>query len=172
MRHRFETEFWAPYPIEQVFGFFANPENLPRIMPTWQKARIESGKLTTPLDMPHVPHAVAGDASELLITFRPLPFVPLRSSWRALITEFVYLSHFCDAQISGPFKSWHHCHRVRSELRDGINGTVVRDEVEYELPLAPISDFACPIANLNIAGLFRYREKETLRLLAEEHALH
>ena len=168
MRHRFETEFWVPYPIEQVFGFFANPENLPRIMPAWQKAQIESAKITSPVGVEHHEHAMAGEGSELLISFRPVPFVPFRKRWRALIEDFQYLSHFCDTQLSGPFKYWHHCHRFRGEVRDFANGTVVRDEVEYELPLAPISDIGVGIAQANFAGIFRYRQNETRRLLAEE----
>ena len=168
MRHRYETEFWVPYPIEQVFGFFANPENLPRIMPTWQKAHIESAKLTTPEDMPHLPHAVAGEGSELLISFRPVPFVPFRKNWRALIEQFEYPSHFCDTQLSGPFKYWHHCHRFRGEVRDFTNGTAIRDELEYELPLAPLSDLGVAFAQANLSGVFRYRQNETRRLLALE----
>ena len=168
MRHHFEQEFWAPYPIEQVFGFFADPENLPRIMPSGQKARIESAKLTTPADMPHVPHTVAGEGSELLISFRPIPFVPIRQTWRARIEEFVYLSHFCDVQMMGPFKSWRHCHRVRSERHGDAQGTVVRDEVDYELPLAGVADRAAGLVQANLAGIFRFRQTETLRLLAAE----
>ena len=41
MRHPFAAEQWLPYPVELVFAFFANPQNLPRLMPAWQKARIE-----------------------------------------------------------------------------------------------------------------------------------
>ncbi len=40
MRHTFQTEQWLPFPVELVFAFFAYPENLPRLMPAWQKARI------------------------------------------------------------------------------------------------------------------------------------
>ena len=37
MHHTFTSEQWLPYPVEPVFAFFANPENLPRLMPKWQK---------------------------------------------------------------------------------------------------------------------------------------
>lgn len=166
MRHHFETEDWLPYPVQQVFDFFANPENLPPIMPAWQKVRIESAKLTTPDNVPHRPHALAGEGSELYVTFRPLPFLPIRTGWHVLVSEFVYLSHFCDIQLAGPFKYWHHCHRMRREDRDGVEGTLVRDEVEYELPLAPLSDWANGVARVNLAGVFRYRQAEMRRILA------
>lgn len=170
MRHHFETEAWLPYPVERVFGLFSNPENLPKIMPAWQKTHIESAKLTTPVaeEMPHVPHTIAGAGSELYVTFRPLPFLPLRIGWRVLISEFVYPSHFCDTQLSGPFRYWRHCHRMKRELRSGLEGTVVRDEVEYELPLAVLSDLVSGLAQVNLAGVFRYRQREALRILAAE----
>lgn len=170
MRHYFETQQWLPYPPERVFNFFANPENLPRIMPAWQKTRIEGAKLTTPSreqnkDMPHLPHAVAGEGSELYVTFRPVPFLPFRIGWRVLISEFVYLSHFCDTQLAGPFKYWHHCHRVQPQERGGIAGTLVRDELEYELPLPRLSHWTDGIARVNLAGVFRYRQREVETLL-------
>ncbi len=169
MRHKFEAESWFPFPLVQVFGFFSNPENLPPIMPAWQKSHIESAKLTTPEDAPHVPHTVAGAGSELYITFRPIPFIPMRTAWRALISDYVYPSHFCDQQLSGPFKYWRHCHRFHREERDGIEGTLVRDELVYELPLALVSDALNPFVRINIAAVFRYRQTETLRLLSEQH---
>ena len=48
MRHFFQAEQWLPYPIETVFAFFANPENLPPLMPAWQKARIEKLSIVPP----------------------------------------------------------------------------------------------------------------------------
>lgn len=170
MRHKFETHAWFPCPLAQVFGFFSNPENLPNIMPAWQKAQIESAKLTTAEDTPHAPHPVAGTGSELYITFRPLPFVPLRAGWRALISDFEYLSHFCDIQLSGPFQYWRHCHHFEREVRDGREGTLVRDELEYELPLAPLADALNALASANIAAVFRYRQKEALHLLSGQKA--
>ena len=37
----FQAEQWVPYPIEQVFAFFSDPANLPRILPPGQRARID-----------------------------------------------------------------------------------------------------------------------------------
>ena len=41
MRHSLQTEQWLPYPRERVFAFFADPGNLPPLMPEWQRARVE-----------------------------------------------------------------------------------------------------------------------------------
>ena len=36
-------------------------------------------------------------------------------------------------QQKGPFKSWHHRHEFISETHDGIEGTLVRDMIDYEV---------------------------------------
>jgi len=54
MRHRFHGQQWLAFPVERVFAFFANPANLPRLMPASQKARVEEAILVAP-------PALAGD---------------------------------------------------------------------------------------------------------------
>ena len=55
MRHKFQTEQWVPYPREKVFAFFADPANLPPLMPHWQNARVEKAE--------YVPPPVSSDAT-------------------------------------------------------------------------------------------------------------
>lgn len=47
-RLSFTTDQWVPFPVDRVFAFFADPLNLPRLMPAWQDARIDSLELQTP----------------------------------------------------------------------------------------------------------------------------
>ena len=35
-----EFEQWVPFPLQHVFAFFSNPENLPRIMPAASATRL------------------------------------------------------------------------------------------------------------------------------------
>ena len=49
--------------------------------------------------------------------------------------EFEWNHHFWDEQSQGPFAYWRHCHRVSEEVRDKIEGTLVVDDLIYELPL-------------------------------------
>jgi len=51
MAFHFEAEQWVPYPVEQVFRFFANPGNLPRIMPSSSGTELVRLKLVTPPGM-------------------------------------------------------------------------------------------------------------------------
>ena len=171
MRHTFHTEQFLPHPIELVFAFFANPENLPMLMPGWQKARIEEALFAPPPPRPEgTPHfraIAAGAGTKMTISFRPFPFSPLRVPWDAEITEFAWNDHFCDIQTRGPFKYWRHCHSLRAEEHDGIPGTVVRDEVEYELPLGTLGELAHKLAGARqIRSIFAFRQKRTGEFLA------
>jgi ligand-binding SRPBCC domain-containing protein len=171
MRHTFQAEQWLPYPVELVFTFFSNPENLPRLMPPWQDARIEEAHIIPPptLAIQHItaPAAGAGAGSRITLSFRPIPYSPLRLSWQAEITEFVWNNHFCDQQLRGPFAYWKHCHTLRAESRSSIAGTLLSDAVTYELPAGKLGDIANNIfIARQLRNTFAYRHKRTQELIA------
>jgi ligand-binding SRPBCC domain-containing protein len=171
MLHTFIAEQWLPYPHELVFAFFSNPENLPRLMPRWQQARIEEATFAPvpprPEGAPRYPGTAAGDGTRLLLSFRPFPYAPIRIPWEARIENFRWNEGFCDIQLDGPFKSWRHCHTVAAATQNDIPGTTLRDEVTYELPLGPISGLANKlVARHGIAYTFRFRQRRTVELLA------
>ena len=153
MRDIFQSEQCVPCPSERVFSFFANPANLPPLMPAWQRARVEKAP------------DVAVEGSLITISFRPVPLLPLRLEWDALITEFRWNDFFCDEQRRGPFKYFRHCHRIREER----SGTVVSDHVEYELPFGVLGDMANSLMmKRQIRSLFRHRQKMLPKLLLVE----
>src|SRR5271156_4669843 len=100
MRYKFQTGQWLPYSREKVFRFFADPANLPPLMPKWQRARIERAQYVAPAGTSGV---VAGAGSMMTISFRPIPSLPLRLEWDACIAEFRWNEYFCDEQRCGPF---------------------------------------------------------------------
>ena len=158
---------WVPYPVELVFAFFANPGNLPHLMPRQLQARVESSQLVAPPPRPVAPDPdlrfqspAAGQGSEMTISFRPIPGIPFRIGWLARITEFVWNSHFCDEQLKGPFHCWKHCHRIRPEARDSVPGTLILDEVEYTLPLGPLGSIADSLfVHGQMESTFAYRQQ-------------
>jgi ligand-binding SRPBCC domain-containing protein len=167
MRHNFQTEQWLPYPRERVFAFFADPANLPPLMPRWQRARIEEAEYVPPPALSATTSFAAGEGSRITISFRPIPFFPLRLKWEAYITEFRWNDFFCDEQRRGPFKYFRHCHRTREETRERIAGTVVTDAVEYELPVGLLGELANSLVmKSQIRGLFAYRQRMLLVLLS------
>jgi ligand-binding SRPBCC domain-containing protein len=160
MRHNFQAEQWLPYPREQVFAFFADPANLPPLMPRWQEARVEKADYVPPPLASPASGFAAGKGSLITISFRAIPFFPLRLRWDAYIADFRWNDFFCDEQRRGPFKYFRHCHRTREEVREGIGGTVVTDAVEYELPLGLLGELAnALVIKRQIRALFAYRQR-------------
>lgn len=172
MQHHFHADQWLPYPKDLVFAFFANPENLPRLMPKWQKARIEEAVFAPPPPRPtdtvRYPGMAAGSGTRLTISGRPFPLSPLRLPWEALIEDFRWNEGFCDVQVRGPFAYWRHCHSVVAKpLESGQAGTVVNDDVTYEPPLGKAGELANTLAiRRGMQMMFRYRQSRTVELLA------
>ena len=78
----------------------------------------------------------------IVTSFRVFPLFPLRAQWIARITEFEWNHHFADVQDKGPFKSWHHRHEFVGESRGGVEGTLVRDLIDYEVGFSFIGAIA------------------------------
>ena len=165
MRHKFHTRQWIAFPRRRVFTFFADPANLPPLMPRWQRARVEKAELISP-PAPRAGIVAAGVGSLITMSFRPLPLSPLRLEWDAYIAEFNWNEFFCDEQRRGPFHYFRHCHSLSDETRGSVIGTVVSDAVQYELPLGPLGDLANLVAvKSQIKALFAHRQKMLPRLL-------
>jgi ligand-binding SRPBCC domain-containing protein len=138
MRYSYQTEQWLPYPLENVFEFFADPENLPLLMPEWQNAHIDEEVIVSPPPRPDSSAkpevTAAGQGSRLTLSFFPFPYAPFRTRWVAEISDFVWNERFCDRQVTGPFLYWNHCHYFSHAVRGDISGTLIADDLEYELP--------------------------------------
>jgi ligand-binding SRPBCC domain-containing protein len=172
MRYQFQAEQWLPYTVERTFGFFADPANLPRLMPAWQKAKIESASYVAPPPAPvafaGAEKITAGTGTRLTLTILPVPFSPVRLPWVAVIEDFRWLAGFCDVQEKGPFQYWRHCHSVTPETRDGVSGTRLRDAVEYEMPLGVLGRVANALfVRRQLAATFAFRQRKTLELMAQ-----
>jgi ligand-binding SRPBCC domain-containing protein len=142
MPHHLEFEQWIPFPLEIVFAFFSNPENLPRIMPAAAGTRLirvdRIAPPPDPADATPAAHQAVGVGSVIVTSFHVFLLLPLRAQWISRITEFEWNHHFVDVQDKGPFKRWHHRHQFTRQARnsaDGIpvEGTLVSDFVDYEV---------------------------------------
>jgi ligand-binding SRPBCC domain-containing protein len=108
---------------------------------------------------------VAGTGTEIEISFRPVSYLPVRLSWQAKITEFVWFSHFCDEQVKGPFKRFRHRHGIRSEIQDGNMGTLLTDEVEFSLPLGAVGHMGDRVVLRQMKRMFRARQERLPAIL-------
>jgi ligand-binding SRPBCC domain-containing protein len=125
--YRLQFEQWVPVPLQQVFLFFANPGNLPRIMPPQIGIEILRLRLVPPAGVVTDQATItdlqpcAGSGSEIVTSFRILPFLPFRALWIALITEFEWDHHFADVQKKGPFQLFYHRHEFSPETGSVLN---------------------------------------------------
>lgn len=114
-RHHLVCEQFFAHPKQDVFDFFAQPENLERITPPWLRFKMEK------------PGTVSM-AVGLRLAYR-IRLLGLPLTWVSRIAVYDPPNLFVDEQLVGPYKLWRHRHVFRAEG----GGTVVRDDVEYEV---------------------------------------
>jgi ligand-binding SRPBCC domain-containing protein len=161
MIHHARFEQWIPAPIERVFMFFANPENLPRIRPPEIGTVLVRMKLVPPPGRAGTESTrLAGTGSEIVASFRPVPFLPFLSQWMAEITDFEWNHHFADVQRKGPFKSFHHRHELIAENQRGVTGTVILDVIDYDVGFGWLGQLAERVfIGPQLRRTFAYRQK-------------
>ncbi len=168
MSSSLQFEQWVPFPLERVFAFFSNPENLARIMPAASATRLIVLNRVPPSGIPPAGASdkAAGVGSTLVTSFRVIPFLPIRAQWIARITEFEWNHYFADVQDKGPFKNWHHRHELASEIRNGIGGTLVRDVIEYEVGFGFLGNIANALfVRRQMESTFEERQETLPKLL-------
>ncbi len=162
-----EFEQWVPFPLEHVFAFFSNPENLPRIMPSASGTLLLSvNRIAPPTSAGMANEKAAGAGSILVTSFRVISFLPFRQEWIARIVEFEWNHHFADVQKKGPFKSWHHRHEFGFSAKDGVTGTTIRDVIDYEIGFGVLGQVADAIlVRRQVENTFRERQRKLPELL-------
>lgn len=172
MARHFETSMWVPFPVELVFAFFANPQNLGYMMPPDLDARVEDTRFRPPPPRPvaadparRFQSLAAGVGSEILVSFVPIAWLP-RLSWTTRIVEFEWYSHFTDEQIRGPFAAFRHRHGISAATRDGVEGTLVGDSIDYALSSSLLGALAAKRVWRKLEDSFAYRRRRLPEILA------
>jgi ligand-binding SRPBCC domain-containing protein len=146
--HRLERSQLVRAPAGDVFEFFARARNLERITPPWLRFEVLS------------PEPVEMGLGTLLEYRLRLHAVPLR--WLTRIEEWERGSAFVDRQLRGPYRLWRHRH----EFEPCPEGTVVRDRVDYALPLGPLGELArLAFVGRDLEGIFDFRREAVRALL-------
>ncbi len=143
----FERETVLDQPLDAVFAFFSQAENLERLTPNSLKFEI-----ITPLPI----EMKVGT----LIDYRiRLSGIPMR--WRTRIAIWEPPHRFVDDQLRGPYLRWWHQHTFTAEG----SKTRMRDRVEYRVPGGPFEPLIHKLfVRPQIEAIFDYREK-TIRKL-------
>lgn len=119
-----EREQWLPISLNEAWDFFGSPHNLSRITPEDMGFSIRG----------EVPDAPVFPGQRITYSVRPLFGIPL--TWVTCIAVAEAPHRFVDVQLRGPYKHWWHEHTFVP--KDG--GVLMKDRVEYELPLGPLGD--------------------------------
>ena len=147
-RHRLEREQVVHRPVGEVFAFFAQARNLERITPPWLRFRVRT---PDPIEM------LPGALIEYDLRLHALPL-----RWVTRIEEWVPGRSFVDRQLRGPYRLWHHRH----EFVDRGDATLVRDRVDYALPLGALGELAhAMIVRRDLDRIFDFRRDAVARLL-------
>lgn len=143
-------------PLSAVWDFHSRIEGLTAVTPEWMHLRVE--RVVGPDGDPDPERLLTGARIDLSV--QPLGLGP-RQHWTSRIVERAEgdgWAQFRDTMEQGPFDRWRHTHQF---FADG-DETVMVDRVEYELPVAkPLG----PVAVIGFEPMFRYRHRETKRLL-------
>ena len=167
MASHIQFEQWVPFPVERVFAFFSNPENLPEIMPAASGTLLLAVNRVAPKAQERATNDKAAAVGSTLVTsFLVLPFLPLRQKWIARITEFEWNHHFADVQEKGPFKSWHHRHEFAASVKNGVPGTTIRDVIDYEIGFGFLGQVADALfVRRQLENTFQERQRKLPELL-------
>ncbi len=171
MTHHVEFEQWIALPLEKVFLFFCDPQNLPRIMPPQLGTKLIASHVVAPPSngKTTMSDGLAGAGSEIVTSVRLLPLLPLRAKWIALITEFEWNHHFADIQKKGPFKKFHHRHEFAEQIRQGVQGTTIKDAIDYEVGFAFLGQIAQKLViGPSFQRTFVHRQRTLEKLLKAE----
>ena len=182
MHYNLRFEQWLPVPLERTFAFFADPNNLPRITPPELDLRIERLQVVAAesvaqesalrgVEGPSAGQSpLAGVGSVVTVSFR-VPILGFRIQHVAQITGFEMNRFFRDQHSHWPFMDWDHRHEFEASTRDGVTGTIVRDDLHYGL--GPGFLGAIPnalVVHRRLEKMFRFRH-QALDALASAGAL-
>jgi len=145
---KFVRETRIAAPPEAVFACHEQPGALAALVPPWEKVTVEGGGSLKP-----------GTRVNLATRLGPIPL-----KWVAEHVGYDPPRSFSDRQVSGPFKRWEHSHQF---LDDGRGGTILHDEVDYEIPFGWIGRIlGGGLVRRKLDRMFAFRH-ETTRAMVE-----
>jgi uncharacterized protein (TIGR01777 family) len=148
--HVLLMEQWVPRPMDEVFAFFGDAQNLEILTPPYLRFKV-LGSSTNSLQ--------AGTLIDYKLQLHGIPF-----RWQSLIGEWNPVTDFSDTQIRGPYKKWHHTHTFIEQK----GGTLIRDHAIYLLPFGvPGDTVAYFFVKKDLEKIFSYRFAKVRELFGE-----
>lgn len=147
--YHMENSLGVNAPIEEVWNFFSNPNNLAVLTPPEFKLQF------------------IGEPSSRMFTGQRIAYVMsllpgFRIRWEGEITEVIQRQRFIDEQRKGPYAFWRHQH-LFYEKEDG---TEIHDSLEYSLPFGMIGAVGQPFVKRKMNAMFTYRNEKLKEVFA------
>lgn len=130
-----------PITVDEAWDFFSNPTNLPGLSPPWMQFNEIS--------------VSDRNIYEGMISIYSLkPLLGIKLNWVTEITQIEDKSYFIDEQRFGPYRFWHHEHRI-IKMDEGIE---LVDTVHYALPFGWLGRIAHTLqVKQKIQDVFTFR---------------
>ena len=147
----FQNYQYLPLPLEKVFSFFKNVENLALLTPKYLNFQFikvsnnETKKNTT-----------------IEYKFR---IYAISIKQKSIIQDFKDNQYFSDLQLKGLFATWYHQHFFRAIEKEGKKGMLLEDKVFYIPPFLPFSLLGYGLIKKKIQEIFTYRNQALKKIL-------
>jgi ligand-binding SRPBCC domain-containing protein len=154
----YQREVRVRAPFAAVWKFHSRIEGLEALTPDWMRLRIE--EVRGPNGATDADVLEAG--TTVRASVRPFGVGP-RQRWTSRIVRREAgdgSALFADVMDDGPFPEWRHTHAFYAISEDE---TLVRDRVEYELPV--VGGLLGPLGWLGFEPMFRERHRRTKEIL-------
>ncbi len=140
--YQFEQSQKIPASVDAVWDFVSSPMNLKEITPSYLGFLVTSKQG----DLKMYPG--------MIITYKVSPLFGIKLSWMTEITHVKDKDYFVDEQRVGPYKLWHHQHKIIAI--DG--GVLMTDIVTYQPPFGFLGAIANTlIIKSKLKEIFDYR---------------
>jgi ligand-binding SRPBCC domain-containing protein len=131
-----------PVSINEIWDFISSPSNLKEITPEHMGFLVTSN---TGADKMY---------PGMIITYKVSPLLGIKLNWMTEITQVKPKEYFVDEQRIGPYKMWHHQHKI--EPIEG--GVLMTDILTYQPPLGVLGAIANSLLIKNqLEEIFNYR---------------
>jgi ligand-binding SRPBCC domain-containing protein len=144
MKHQLYREQQLNCDIETAWKFFSAANNLSKITPKEMKFVV-----LTEFENDEIYEG-------MIIDYFVSPLFGIKMKWQTEIIHVDLKKSFTDFQKKGPYKLWHHFH----EFIENENGVLMKDTVDYELPLGFLGEIAHSIlVKKKVEDIFNYRHQ-------------
>lgn len=145
--HTLEYETRVPAPLEEVFAFFSEAQNLQRLTP--KSLHFE---ILTPLPIAMGP--------KVLIDYR-LRLLGIPFKWQTEITVWEPGMRFMDVQRKGPYMLWEHEHLFEADREF----TKMTDKLRYAVPGGPLAPLITSLfVKKRVEEIFSFRNEAILSI--------